>query len=95
MNDYITYCARAKLLDIVKSSPGCVGVEVKTYKHGGFEIDTVFNRSTSDGIIISMYPLVVTNRLTLNQLTSGSIDFSYKHNEFVITRSPSVIYSNP
>lgn len=90
MNRYITYTARAKLRNIIESTPNAKAIML-TAKHGGFNITCLdYNLSK---IIICDNPKIFTDHDTLKLLKNGSVDFSYSLNEFLITKDIHVNHS--
>lgn len=86
MNNYLTFCARAKFNRLIENSPGCIAMTLTTRPAGGFDIGYLFARDSRYDIIISNSPYVMTDLYTLGRLKQDSIDFDYNTQEFVITK---------
>lgn len=92
MNNYITYCARAKFNRLIESTPGCVAMSFTAAKPwGGFEFDFLFTLTSKSDIMISNSPKVFTDLQTLQLLKASSIDFDYDSGNFIITKDSNVV----
>lgn len=91
MNDYITYCAQAKLLHLMRKSGGAVGMKLTFHDGGGISIESAYTKDELGDIIISQVPTVTTDLSTFKRLNSHGIDFDYNTSDFIISREPNVI----
>jgi hypothetical protein len=92
MNNYITYCARAKFNRLIESTPGCCAIALKADRlWGGFEIEFLFTDVSISDIMISNSPKVFTDIPTLQLMKEASVDFNYDSGEFIITKDSNVV----
>ena len=102
MNKLVTYTARAKMKAMIHSMNSglsntkdrCVAMRITSHPKGGFEIEHVFSGNNKHDIIICNNPCIITDEYTLALLIDGSIDFSYKDDEFIIIRDKNVILAH-
>lgn len=94
MNNYLTYCAQAKMHHMVSRSRGASGIRLTCHPFGGVSIEPVFTPSEHGDIILSLVPKVTTDLFTLRQLKPASIDFSYLTEDFIIKRDLDVILAD-
>ena len=85
MNDFLTYCAQAKLLRLMEND-GAASVRIIVLHEGSVSIEMLHEKPTWTDIMISATPMVFTDLFTLIQLNPAAIDFDYPSAEFVITR---------
>jgi len=98
MNKYLTYCAQAKLKQLIDES-GAQAIDIKALPQGSIGFELVYPVKESIGfcktaIILSETPKVYTDLFTLSQLSNASVDFDYPASEFVIKREQRVISTN-
>jgi hypothetical protein len=91
MNNYITYCARAKFNRLIESTPGCLAIALTASKGYGFEIEFLFSSGSISDIMISNSPPVFTDIPTLRLMKEASVDFDYDSGEFIITKDSNVV----
>ena len=91
MNNYITYCARAKFNRLIESTQDCCGIALTVGKGGGFEIEFLFTEARVSDIMISNSPKVFTDIPTLRLMKEASVDFDYDSGEFIITKDSNVV----
>lgn len=86
MNDFLTYCARSKINQLIKDTPGCLAIGIIAGHAGGFDIEFLYSSGSPSNIMLSNSPPVLTDLKTLKVLKTASIDFDYQSGEFIITR---------
>ena len=91
MNNYLTYCARAKFNRLIAVTPGCLAIALTAGQHGGFEIEFLFSSGSKSDIMISNSPRVFTDIPTLQLMKEASVDFDYDSGEFIITKDSNVV----
>jgi hypothetical protein len=99
MNNLITLCARAKLLDLIKKHESRQGVQVAcVYLSRDIDglISLEFSCQDADycknshyEVLISTTPMVYTDLQTFKHLTDHCIDYEYKSECFCIARGNS------
>jgi len=86
INDYVTYCAQAKLLRFMEER-GAASIRLTAHRDGGVSIEPSQSVVCKLGdVILNATPRIYTDLRTLLQLKQASIDFSYPSAEFIITR---------
>ena len=91
MNNYLTYCARAKFNRLIESTPGCCAIALTAGTGGGFEIEFLYSSGSKSDIMVSNSPKVFTDIPTLQLMKEASVDFNYDSGEFIITKDANVI----
>jgi hypothetical protein len=90
MNNYLTYCAQAKLLHLM-ADRGATSVRLTALPQGSVSIEMMCTELRHNDIMLSSTPKVFTDLFTLKQLKRASVDFDYPTAEFIITREKHVI----
>jgi hypothetical protein len=84
LNKYLTYCARAKLLNLFKGSRA-IAIRLVSPPQGPLGVEFAFSSDGKHDIMISISPPVITDRNTLRLLKDHSIDFDYQTSDFIIS----------
>ncbi len=93
MNDYVTYCAQAKLLKLMEDK-GAIAARIVALPEGSVSIEMMDSKGSWTDIMLSSVPRVYTDMFTFLQLGSAAIDFDYPSAEFVITREKHDVLAN-
>lgn len=93
MNQYLTYCARAKLLELAEKTEA-YGVRITVTPYSAISIQPVFSIPMRDDIMINVIPHVFTSLSSLKQMKDRAIDFDYDTQELIFSRDPNVIHSH-
>jgi hypothetical protein len=92
VNDYLTYCAQAKILRLIELS-GAQGIRL-VCDSLGISIELLFNPPLKSDIILTVTPRVYTDVYTLRQLQTASIDYSYQTDDFIFTKAKRELPAN-
>lgn len=87
MNPFITYCAQAKLLDLIKRvSSGAILIEnLDNQLTLDFSTDSEITFRHPQSIIVNMMPRVYSTLSAAPLLKEASIDFDYNSQHFIIS----------
>lgn len=91
MNNYVTYCAQAKLLNLMENGEANA-VRLTALEWGSISIEMMFTPPKNNDIMLSVTPKIYTDLFTLSQLSRASVDFDYPSAEFIIKREKHVIF---
>lgn len=94
MNKFITYTAKAKLLNLIGKMESATALKLTYQKDGGIDISFDYSASHLNDIIISNVPKILTDTFTLKHLSDFAIDYSYASDDLMITRRDNVISAN-
>jgi hypothetical protein len=84
MNNFVTYCARAKLTQMLEGSEA-KAAKIITNKLNGLGVE--FTNSDFSGVLLCLSPKIYTSMATLKLLNSSSIDFDYRTDDFILTKA--------